>query len=183
MGAELRIESLYDKAWEIHGDMYRQAAADRDHFATEIGNRLGPDMAAEIQRRVDAALGRLLADDLLDLDPAAERAFHQLRALEQAVLEIEAKIESKSTFFDPYINGLFPISFWAGVLPLLPDNPGFMPVENVLKFLSKVKGADQRMLSGEADVLMAEDFRERRQELIGFLKRAVELGEAVWCDL
>lgn len=187
MGAELRIESLYGRGWNLHGDEHRQAIADRDHFQTEMRNRLGPEVAAEIQHHVDAALGRLLADILPDLDPAAERAFHQLRALEMAMVEIEGQIESKCVFFDPYsANGLLPalgLSWWADVLPLLPENPGYMPVENVLKFLGMVKNADQRLLSGEAGEETAKDFRKRREELIEFLEKAVELREAVWCDL
>ena len=95
---------------EIHGDDYRQAVAARDHFATETRNRLGRETTAEIQHHVDVALGRVLAADLQDLDPAADRAFHQLLALERAVLEIEGRIESKAVFFDPYnASGLFPV--------------------------------------------------------------------------
>jgi hypothetical protein len=183
MGAELSIESLYDRAWERHGDDYRQAVADRDNFRSESSGRLGPDLASAVQLHVDAALGRLLADDLPALDPAAERAYHQLRALERAVMEIEGQIEVGNTFFDPYIGGLFPMSWWERVLPLLPENPGYMPVKNVVEFLEMVKNADQRLPSGEDNEEMADDFRKRRQELIEFLERAVELGEAVWCDL
>lgn len=187
MGAELRIESELDQAWKIHGEAHRQAVADRNHLQSDIRDRFGAEVAAEVQRHVDVALGRLLADILPDLDPAAERAFHQLRALEMAMVEIEGQIESKCVFFDPYsANGLLPalgLSWWADVLPLLPENPGYMPVENVLKFLGMVKNADQRLLSGEAGEETAKDFRKRREELIEFLEKAVELREAVWCDL
>jgi hypothetical protein len=183
MGAEIRIESLYDQAWASHGDDYRQAVADRDHFRSETRDRLGPEVAAEVQRHVDVALGRLMAADLPDLDPAAERRVHELLALERAVVEIEARIESKAVFFDAYVGGLFPMSWWQDVVPLLPENPGVMPVGNVSKFLKMVKDADQRLPSGDEGEGMAERFRERRRELIEFLEKAVELGEPVWCDL
>jgi hypothetical protein len=183
MGAYLRIESELDRAWEVHGDEYRQAVADRDHFASETRDRLGPDVAAQVQFHVDATMGRLLGDDLADLDPAAERRCHELRALEMAVVEIEARIESAAVFYDSYVGGLFPMSWWRNVVPLLPETPGLMPVENVKKFLELVRGADQRLPSGDGGEETAEDFRERRRELVEFLERAVKLGEVIWCDL
>lgn len=184
MGAHLTIESELDRAWRRHGEAHRQAVADRDHFATETQDRFGPVVAAAVQRHVDVALGCLLADDLLDLDPAAERRFHELLALERAVLEIEAKIESGSVFFDPYNeHGLFPMSWWRNIMSLLSENPGYMRVKNVEKFVGMVKSADQRLPSGDAGDGTAEHFWKRRQELIEFLGKAVELDEAVWCDL
>jgi len=183
MGALLTIESLYDRAWEIHGDDYRQAEADRDSFQSETRNRLGPKVAAEIQHHVDVALGQLQSDDQPDLDPAAERRFHELLALERAVLEIESQVEAGCVFYDPYVGGLFPMSWWQNVVSLLPENPGYMPVENVVKFLELVTDADQRVPSREEGDGTAKDIRKRRRELIEFLKRAVKLEEVVWCDL
>jgi hypothetical protein len=179
MGAELRIESLHAAAWKLHGTEYDQAVAARNRFATEIQNRLGHATAATIQHRVDVALGRLLADDLPDLDVAAERAFYQLLALERVVLQVEARIEAGCVFFDSYIDGSFPMSFWEDVLPLLDgqQNPGFMSPKKIGTFLAMVKDAERRLPYGTAD-----HHRERRWELIRFLERAVELGEAVWCD-
>jgi hypothetical protein len=180
MGAEFRIESLHDAGWEAHGTNYNQAVAARDHFATEIQNRLGPELAADVQHHVDVALGRLRGDELPDLPIAAERAFHQLLALERAVLQIEARIEAGCVFFDPYIDGLFLMSFWGNVISLLAgqESPGFMRRENIVKFLAMVVGADQRLPKGSSD-----HNRRKRQELIEFLERAIALEEPIWCDL
>jgi len=183
VGAHLTIESELSRSWEIHGEAHRQAVADRDRLRSETQDRLGPEVAAEVQCRVDIALGRLLADDLPDLDATAERRFHELLALERAVMEIETRIEDGSTFFDPYIGGLFPMSWWRNIMSLLSENPGYMRVKNVEKFVGMVKSADQRLPSGDAGDGTAEHFWKRRQELIEFLGKAVELDEAVWCDL
>ena len=187
MGAELRIESEYDRAWEIHGDEYHHAVADRDNFQSETPDRLWPEVAAAVQRHVDVALGRLLADALPDLDPAAERAFQQLLALERAVVEIEGRVEARAVYFDPYNeNGLLPalgLSWWNDVVPLLPENPGYMGPEIVRSFLGMVTVADQRLPRGEEGDETAEEFRKRRQELVEFLERAIKLKEAIWCNL
>jgi hypothetical protein len=103
--------------------------------------------------------------------------------LERAVVEIETRIESGCVFYDPYVGGLFPMWWWERIVPLLPENPGYMPVENVSKFLEMVKDADQRLPSGNEGDGMAKDFRRRREELIRFLERAIGLQEAIWCDL
>jgi hypothetical protein len=187
MGAELRIESELDRSWANHGEAHRQAVADRESFQSETRHRFGPEVAAKVQRHVDEALGRLLADDFPDLDPAAERRFHELLALERAVLEIESRIEAGNTFFDPYNeHGLLPtlgLSWWGDVLPLLPENPGFMARNSVVKFLAMVTEADQRLPSGDESEATVKDFRERRRELIRFLEKAIGLRESVWCDL
>lgn len=188
MGADLRIESLYDLAWAIHGPEYNQAVAVRDNFATEIRNRLGPEIASEIQRHIGVALRRLQADDVPNPIIMKMRSFYELLALQMAVEEIERRIEAESTFFAPYINGVLPtlgLSWWRDVLPLLNgrENPGYLRLENVVKFLKMVTDADQRLPSGKDNEEMTDHFRQRRRELIEFLERAVELGEAVWCDL
>jgi hypothetical protein len=189
MGAELRIESEYDLAWKIHGDDHRHAVAARDHFRTQIELRLGPEVASQIQWHVDAAMRRFLADDVPDLDLAAERTFYQLLALERAVIEIEGRIEAGNSFFDPYhVNGLLPtlgLSWWEDVAPLLDghENPGYLRPESVVTFLVMVRDADQRLPFGEGNEGKADHFPRDRRELIEFLERAVRLREAVWCNL
>lgn len=129
---------------------------------------------------------RFLADDVPNPRIMRMRNSYDLLGMEMAVQEIERQIESKAVFFDPYINGLFPMSLRERVLPLLDGgtSPGYMRPENVVRFLGMVHGADQRLPSGEeTNGEMADHFRRRRQELMEFLERAVKLGEPVWCDL
>ena len=190
MGAELQIERLYIAAWVTFGPEYNQSVADRDRFRATIRNRLGQGVTSEIQRHVDVALGRLKAPDLPNPSVMKQRDFYQLLAQEMAVQEIERRIESGSVFFDPYnVHGLLPtlgLSWWEDVLPLLDcqKNPGYLRLGNVKKFLGMVQDADQQLPSlDETNGEMADHFREKRRELIGFLERAIKLREPVYCDL
>ena len=102
MGAELRIETLYDAAWATFGAEYDLAVQSRNHFRTKIRNRLGQAVASEIQCHVDVALGRLKAPDLSNPRIMKMREFYQLLALEMAVQEIQRRIEAGSVFYDAY---------------------------------------------------------------------------------
>lgn len=185
MGAELRIESIYDAAWATFGFQYDEAVHARDHFRSQIRHRFSQEVASEIQRHVAVALGRIRALDLPKPRIMRMQEFYELLALEMALQEIERRIEAGNTFFDSYVGGLFPMWWWERVLPLIDggENPGYLRPESVVKFLEMVRSVDQRLPSGDQSEEMAEDFRQRRRELVQFLGRAVALREAVWCDL
>jgi hypothetical protein len=81
------------------------------------------------------------------------------------------------------------LSWRQDVLPLVDgqENPGYMPPENVVRFLRLVQDADQQLpseeeIEGSTDEI-ADHFRKRRRELTEFLERAVKLREALYCDL
>jgi hypothetical protein len=177
---QLRIKSLYDAAWAAFRSKYDQAVSDRDHFLTKLQRRPGSDVAQQIQHHVDAALGRIQSDTKPIPAIMKMREFYELRALEMAVQEIQRRIEADTVFYDP--DDLLPIvglSWHGDVLPLLDGN-GVMPPENVEKFLGMVRNADQRISFG---MEFSARFRQQRQDLVAFLKRAIKMGEAVWCDV
>jgi hypothetical protein len=177
--AKLQIKSLYDAAWDVFRFQYDQAVADRDHFRTKMKLRLSTEIASDIQHHVDLAFGRLQSDAVPNPAIMRMREFYNLLALEKAVQEIQRRIEANAVFYDP--DALLPIvglSWHRDVLPLL-DGQGYVPVQNVETFLTMVKTADQRISFG---MEFSARFRNRRQELIGFLVRAVEVGEVVWCE-
>jgi hypothetical protein len=181
MAAELRIESLYDEARVTFRSEYDRAVQARDHFQSKLRNRFGEVVGSEIQRHVDVALGRLQAEDVSP-EIMKQRVFYELLALEQAVEEIQRQIDAGAVFHDSD-HGLLPtlgLSWEHDVVPLIDGEQIYMPIENVVKFLGMVRGADQRLPSGEES---ADHFRGKRRELIEFLDRTVALGEAVWCVL
>jgi hypothetical protein len=63
------------------------------------------------------------------------------------------------------------------------SSPTYLSIQNVAKVLEMVRDAKQRLPSGDESGKTGEHFRQRRRELIKFLERAVEVGEAVWCDV
>ena len=79
------------------------------------------------------------------------------------------------------------LSWSENVLPLLDGQKslGYMPIENVKKFLAMVRRATQRVPSEEGIDGPANDdyFRKWRRDLIEFLERAVKFGEPIWCRL
>ena len=187
MAAVLTIQSLYDARWQSYGPDYLTTIATREHFRTGIKRRLGQETASEIQRHVDAALGRIQADDVPNPQIMKLREFYDLLALEMAVQELECRIKAGCIFVDA--DGLLPtlgLSWDQDVLLLISgqENPGHVPPENVITFLGMVRGAEQRLPPGEdTNSEIADHFKAKRQELIEFLERAVEVGEPVWCDL
>ena len=56
--------------------------------------RLGQEMASEIERHVDVALGRIQADAPPNPIIMTKREFYELLALEQQVEEIERRINA-----------------------------------------------------------------------------------------
>ena len=156
----LKLETLYDSVWQLFGSQHAEVVADRDDYRAKMKKRLGQD-ALKIQRHVDAALGRIQ----IDVNPAvmSRREFFELLALEKTVQEVKDQIDANAVFLDT--DGLVSTN---DVVPLLDDH-GSMPVQNVKKFLTMVK--------------TAEDETEGKRRLIEFLERAVKAGEAIRCDL
>ena len=159
---KLLIKKLHDATWRIFGLQHTEAIADRDNYRAKLKLRLGREIASQIQDHVDAALGRIQAD--VDPDIMTMRQFYELLALEKTVQEVKDQIDATAVFLDT--DGL--LSWSEDVAPLLDDH-GQMPTENVVKFLSMVKAA--------------EDETEGRRRLIEFLERAVKLDEPIKCDL
>ena len=183
--AKLRIKKLHDGVWKIFGFQFNQAVADRDCLKSEIEKRLGSETASDIQLHVDLALERLQADAVPNPLIMSKSEFFDLLAAEMKIQEIADRIDANALFVDS--NGLLPtlgFSWQEDVLPLIDGqkSPGFMPIENVNRFLEMVRGAKQRIPADSAEET-AEYFRKRRRELVIFLERAVKLCEPVWCDL
>ena len=188
--AQLKIETLFSAAWKVFGFQHAQFVADRDDFRAQIERRLGQDVASQIQLHVDVSLGRRLniSSDVPNPKIMLMREYYELLGFEKAIQEIERRIESNAVFYDP--GTLLPtlgLSWSENVLPLLDGqkSPGYMPIENVRKFLAMVRGATQRVPSEEGIDGPANDdyFRKWRRDLIEFLERAVRFGEPIWCRL
>jgi hypothetical protein len=179
--AELRIQSLYQAAWTVFGFQHDEAVADRDSLLAEIEESLGQETALAIRQHVDVALGRIQADDVPNPAVMAMSEFFDLLAAEMAVQEIADRISANAVFVDSD-DDLLPslgLSWRQDILPLLDGqkSPGYMPVQNAEKFLGIVRNT-----KASAEKL-SEDVRKWRQELVGFLERAVKLGEPIWCEL
>ncbi len=186
MASQLTIQSLYDATWNTYGPDYLLTIANREHVRSEINRRLGQEMASEIQRHVDVALKRIQAAYVPNPRIMKPREFYDLLAMEMGIQELECRIKDGCIFVDG--DDLLPtlaLSWWDDVLPLLQgqENPGYMPVKNVKRFLEMVRGADQRLPSGDQNSDITDHFQGKRRELTGFLERAVRMGEAVWCNL
>jgi len=172
--AKLHIMKLYDAAWKVFRFQWDEAVTARDDYKTRMKQRLGYETASDIQRHVDLALERLQANNVPNPRIMTMREFYELLALEKVLEEIACRIEANAKFSDP--GSLLPtlgLSWLRDVLPLLEgqQNPGYMPLENVKKFLGMVGSAEET----------ADHFRKLRQELIEFLERAVRMGEPIWC--
>ena len=185
--AQLKIETLFNAAWEVFGFQHAQVVADRDDFQAGIERRLGQDVAAQIQLHVDSAMGRGQTDTV---NPTimAMRETYELLALEQTIDEVRQRIDANAVFVDPgSLLPIFGLSWHQDVMPLLDGqkSPGSMPIENVRKFLAMVRGATQRVPSEEGIDGPANDdyFRKWRRDLIEFLERAVKFAEPIWCRL
>jgi len=159
--AKLIVKKLHDSVWKIFGCQHEAAVADRDVYRAKLRLRLGSEAASQIQDHVDAALGRIQTD--VDPDIMTMRQFYELLALEKTVQEVKDQIDATAVFFDT--DGFLSTKD----VVLLLDGHGFMPTENVVKFLAMVRAAD--------------DETEGRRRLVEFLERAIKVGEAVRCDL
>jgi hypothetical protein len=158
---KLTIKKLQDSVWQIFGFQHAEAVADRDNYRTKIEKRLGSETASQIERHVDAALGRSQID--ADPDIMTMRQFYELLALEQTIDEVRQRIDANAVFIDT--DGLLSTK---DILPHLDDH-GLMPVKNVIKFLAMVR--------------MAEDETEGRRQLVEFLGKAIKMGEPIRCEL
>ena len=183
--ATLRITSLYNSCWKLFGFQFAQLVADRDQYVAKLQHRLGHDMASEIQTAVDISLGRILAiPDLRDPEIMTMREFYDLWAKEKTLEDIERRIDSNAVFYDPD-HGLLRtlgLSWGQDVLRLVDgkQSPGRIPLKNVRKLLALVRSATQRIEGSVDDVRF---FQRRRQELIEFLQRALQVGEPLYCDV
>ena len=116
------------------------------------------------------------------------KEFYQLRAMEKTIEDIEYRIESNAIFCDPS-GELLPtlgLSWRQDVLRFLQGqtSPGYMPLENIERFLATVRAARQRLKGNDrSDEESIKFFRGRWRELIQFLQRAVQVLEPLYCDL
>ena len=164
---KLTIKTLHQSVWHLFGFQHAEAIADRDDYRAKLRLRLGPEIASQIQRHVDAAMKRIQ----IVVDPAimSRREFYELLALEQTIDEVRQRIDATAVFVDT--DSFLPalgMSWAEDVVPLL-DDQGSMPTENVVRFLAMVRAA--------------EDESEGRRRLVEFLERAVKAGEPVKCEL
>ena len=187
---ELRIESLYRAAWAVFQCQHAQFVADRDRFRTRLQRHFGDEVAAQIQLHVDVSLGRRLNvfPDVPNPEIMLMREYYELLGVEEALQDIERRIDANAIFYDP--GSLLPtlgLSWQQDVLRLLDGqvSPGYLSVPNVKQFLAMVNNAEQRVPAedGIEAEEMADYFRKWRQELVEFLERAVKVGEALWCRL
>ena len=81
-------------AWKIFGFQHTEALAERDHYRAKMRLRLGQEMASEIERHVEVALGRLQSDVGPNPIIMAKREFYELLALEKTIDEIERRINA-----------------------------------------------------------------------------------------
>ena len=142
---------------------------------------MGQDTALKIQWHVDVALGRLQSDETPNPRVTTMSEFYELLAHEKSIEAIADRISANAIFVDSD-NGLLPrlgLSWSEDILPLLDgrSSPGYMPVQNAEKFLGIV-----RNIKASAEAI-SDDVRKRRLELVGFLERAVKVGEPIWCEL
>jgi hypothetical protein len=181
----LRIDTLYEGAWKLFGFQYEQLTSDRDRYVGRLQRRLGPEMAEAICQQVDMSLLRALPlADRRDPDIMTSPEYFELLGMEKTLADIERCVEANAIFYDPH-HGLMRtlgLSWQKDIRPLIDGqrSPGYIPVENVQKLTALVLGAKQRIIGAEDD---AKFYRQRRQELIQFLQRALLVGEPLFCDV
>ena len=202
MGARLIIKRLEEMAWRWYGSDIAAAGVERDHFKRKMRRWFGREQADRIAQSVKAAADPEAIGPMPYVCPVAEKAFVRLVTLELALQVIMGRVEAVSSFHDPYTaEAMLPtlgLSWWVDVRPLVqgPVHNGFMPAENVVRFLELVERSEQHFPSrrqieergGTADRNNDLDhwhdrFRCQRRRLIAFLERAVRLGEPLWCEL
>jgi len=80
--------------WKLFGFQHDETTRVRDEYRAEMRLRLGPEMASEVERHVDVALGRVQSD----LEPTPKvmvtREFYHLLGLEMAIAEVESRINA-----------------------------------------------------------------------------------------
>jgi len=87
-------KNLRNAAWTVFGFQYHQAVTDRDELRADIEKQLGCEMASQIERHVDVALGRFPVVGQPNPAIMKRPEFYDLLALELAVLEIADRIEA-----------------------------------------------------------------------------------------
>lgn len=149
MGATLTIKRLEEMAKRWYGADIAAARAERDRFKRKMRRWLGREQADRIAQFVQAGIDPSVSSPLPYLCPLADRAFFTLVSLELAIWEIEGRVESLSSFSDPYTAGaVLPtlgLSWWVDVRPMIQPSghQGHMPIANVSKLLEKVTDASQ----------------------------------------
>ncbi len=202
MAATLTIKLIQEMAERWYGKEIAAAHAERDRFKKAMRRFLGQDRADRIARYVQAAVDPSVESPLPYLDAIADKTFFDLLSLELALKEIEGRVDSLSTFFDPCTaDAVLPtlgLSWWVDVRPMIepPGHYGQMPVRNVIRFLKMVKQADQcfptrRQIEERGGTVdrangmesWHDHFRRQRRQLIDFLDRAIRLKEPICCEL
>ena len=90
MNAELHLSDV----WKLFGFQHDEAIRVRDEYRAKMRVRLGPEMASEVERHVDVALGRVQSDTRPTPKVMIMREFYHLLGLEMAVDEIERRINA-----------------------------------------------------------------------------------------
>ncbi len=160
MGADLYIDSEMKKAQKEHESVFDELVKQRDR-ATDVG------VKSIIQNAIEKAL-----DDLYP-----PQAYFRDSYNSQNVLWT--------------IN----LSWWTNISPMC-DDKGRLSVTGCKKFLLFIEGTPHVMPTRKKLVEMGADFsqektlgdwhehfRNKRQELIDFLKHAIELNESIQCSL
>ena len=88
------VNRLGNAAWKIFGFQFDAAVAERDDLLATIERRLGQEVASQIQRHVNIAVGKIQAD--AQPNPAVMKLpeFYELLALELAIKEIADRIDA-----------------------------------------------------------------------------------------
>ena len=202
MGATLTIKRLEEMARRWYGQEIADARTERDRFQRKMRRWLGKEEANRIIQFVQAAADPSISSPLPYLCPLADKAFVTLVSLELALQEIESRVESLSSFSDPYtVGALLPtlgLSWWVDIRPMIEPSghQGHMPIENVRKFLGMVTDArqvfpTQKQIEERRGIVDRNNdlehwhdyFRRQRRRLISFLERAVRIGEPICCSL
>ena len=150
MGAELIMTRLDDLTWNLFAPQVAGARAARERFKRQMRRRFGEEKTSRIAQHAQAA-----ADSEFSPTPSlnveSQAAFWELLVLELRVREIESRIDSAASFYDPYsVWAVLPtlgLSWWNDVLPMVepPTGQGYMPIRNIKRFLGMVKQANQHL--------------------------------------
>lgn len=201
MGAELIMTRLDDLTWNLFAPQVAGARAARERFKRQMRRRFGEEKTSRIAQHAQAA-----ADSEFSPTPSlnveSQAAFWELLVLELRVREIESRIDSAASFYDPYsVWAVLPtlgLSWWNDVLPMVepPTGQGYMPIRNIKRFLGMVKQANQHLPTRaemkEKGGMVDQDndmehwhghFRRQRRRLIDFLEKAVRIETPIFCDL
>jgi len=86
--------------WKLFGFQHDEAIRIRDDYRAKMRLRLGEEMASEVERHVDVALGRVQSDTRPTPKVMIMREFYHLLGLEMAVDEIERRINATAARLD-----------------------------------------------------------------------------------